>query len=182
MINLIIRVTILVVLVCFWFWLRRNQLGLCCPSFYSWSGPKHFQGGKRYFENASSVPDYSFPAIDHLKKMLRERSITFEQQEDGILIKGDADFDIEILDAAEELIFRADDCYFRCDEQSVLDLIEHAITGNLRVVDKLRGGTVVRSALQVRRDADFQTEGCAWSLDRPLSQKRSTQTKHFVRT
>jgi hypothetical protein len=49
-------------------------------------------------------------------------------------------------------------------------------------VNNLRGGTVVRSALQVRRGADFQTEGKVWSLDKPLWQKESIQTKHFTRT
>ena len=119
--------------------------------------------------------------IKKLKTKLDENQVSYLDTDQGIKLKGNADFDIEIYDMGFELIIGLGEAHYHCDNVGeVIEILNYALAGTLRVVVKLRGNTVVGTHTQI---IDSEGNICVMDLSHsffsPFWKKKSFMETYF---
>ncbi len=88
--------------------------------------------------------------INELIMKLNEKNIPYVNNGKGIKIKGNSDFDIDIYDEGHELTLAMGETHCHRDTiEEALKIIDYSLSGKLKIVNKLRGTTVVGSQIQI---------------------------------
>ena len=119
--------------------------------------------------------------IEELKAELAEHKIAYLNTDKGIKFKGEADFDIDIFAAGSELIMLLGEAHHHCDNVAeVLEILSYVIEGNLKIINKLRGNTVVGTQIQLIDSAGtIKVLEHSGLLISPFWKEKSFEEKYF---